>query len=84
MPQEEWYLMNVIVKPVCHNRPTIEPSLILNEYTRRFVEKTVNITSGSSILIRQYYALIENFDVRFVEICLVFQIFLKTGWENLR
>ena len=39
------------------------------------------ITSGSSILIRQHYALIYNFDVRFVEICLVF---LKTGWENLK
>ena len=30
------------------------------------------ITSGSSILIRQHYALIYNFDVRFVEICLFF------------
>ena len=58
-------------------------SLILNELTR-FVEKTVKIIRGSSILIRQNYALIYNFDVRFVEICLVFLNFLKTGWENLK
>ena len=44
----------------------------------------VKITNGSSILIRQHYALIYNFDVRFVDICLVFQIFLETGWENLK
>ena len=42
------------------------------------------ITSGSPVLIRQNYALIYNFDVKFVEICLVFLIFLKTGWENLK
>ena len=47
------------------------------------MEKTVKITSGSSILILQHYALIYNFDVKFVEI-LVFLIFLKTGWDNLR
>ena len=41
-------------------------SLILNELTRRFVEKTIKITYGSSILNRQHYALIYNFDVRFV------------------
>ena len=40
--------------------------------------------SGSSILIRQHYALFYNFDLRFVEICLVFLIFLKTGSENLK
>ena len=39
---------------------------------------------GSSILIRQHYAVIYNFDVKFVEICLVFLISLKTGWENLK
>ena len=53
----------------------------LYEKTRRFVEKTVKITSGSSILIRQHCILIYNFDVRFVEICLVF---LKIGWENVK
>ena len=36
----------------------------------------LSITSMSSILIRQRYALIYNFHVRFVEICLVFPIFL--------
>ena len=35
-------------------------------------KKTVKIISGSSILIRQYYALIDNFDVRFVEILFIF------------
>ena len=56
-------------------------SLILNEKTRRFVEKTVKITSVSSILIRQHYALIYNFDVRFVEICLVFSDFSENWLE---
>ena len=36
------------------------------------------------MLIRLHYALIYNFDIRFVEICLVSLIFLKTGWENLK
>ena len=58
-------------------------SLTLNEKTRRFIEKTVKIISRSSILIRQHYALIYNFGVRFVEIYF-FPIFLKTGWENLK
>ena len=44
-------------------------------YNNDNVEKTVTITSGFSILIRQYDALIDNFDVRFVEICSVFLIF---------
>ena len=46
------------------------------------VSKTVYITSVFSILIRQHYVLIYNFDLRFVEICLVFLIFLKTGWDR--
>ena len=35
------------------------------------------VTSGLSILIRQHYALIDNFDVRFVEICLFFLDFFE-------
>ena len=49
-------------------------SLILKAWMRRFVEKTVKTTSRSSTLIRQHSVLIDNFDVRFVEICLVFLI----------
>ena len=45
-------------------------------YNNNNVEKTSKITSGFPILIRQHYALIDNFDVKFVEICLVFLIFL--------
>ena len=54
---------------------TCVSSLILNKYISRIVEKTVKITSGSLTLIRQHIALIDNFDVRFVEIGLVFLIF---------
>ena len=44
-------------------------------------EKTVKLTSGSSILIRQNSALIEKFDVRFLEICLVcFDVLLKDNF----
>ena len=39
------------------------------------MEEKVKITGGSWILIRQHYALIYHFDVRFVEICLVFSDF---------
>ena len=48
---------------------------MLNEQASRFIEKTVKTTYGSSI--RQHYALIYNFDVRFVEICLVFADFYE-------
>ena len=40
------------------------------------IEKRVKITSGFSILICQHYALIDNFNVRFVVICLVFLFFV--------
>ena len=56
-------------------------SIILNLLSALNVSKTIYITSGSLILIRQHYALIYNFDVRFVESC---SVFLKTGWENLK
>ena len=36
----------------------------------------VKITSGSSILVRQNNGSTDNFDVRFLQICLVFLIFL--------
>ena len=45
------------------------------EYNNNKIKKTVKITSGFLILIRQHYALIDNFNVWFVEICLVFLIF---------
>ena len=40
-------------------------SIILKERLARINEKTVKITSGSSIRILQNLALIDNFDVRF-------------------
>ena len=46
--------------------------LILYERFARINEKTVKIISGSSILIRQNNALIDNFDVKFLEMCIVF------------
>ena len=61
-----------------------ERTLILNLHSALNVSKMVYIISGSSILIRQHYAHIYNFDVRFEDFCLVFLIFLKTGWENLK
>ena len=48
-------------------------------YNNINIAKTVKITNGFSILIRQHNALIDNFDVRFMDICSVFLIFyLKT------
>ena len=44
-------------------------------YNNNNIEKTVKITSGFSILIRQHYALINNCDARFMVVCLVFLIF---------
>ena len=46
------------------------------------IEKTVKITSGFSILIRQHYAFIYNYDVRFVEICLVFFFLIVLFKDN--
>ena len=66
------------------HRSLCERTLILNLLSALIVSKMVYITSGTSILICQHYALIYNFDVRFVEFCLVFLIFLKTGWKNLK
>ena len=40
--------------------------------TNNDIEKTVTITSGFSILVRQHDAFIDNFDVRFMKICLLF------------
>ena len=59
-------------------------SIILNLLSALNISKTMYITSVFSIFIRQHYALIYNFDASFVEICLVFLNFPKTGWENLK
>ena len=40
---------------------------MLNKKIYEFAKKTVKITSGSTILIRQKYALIYNFDVKYTE-----------------
>ena len=51
-------------------------------YNNNNIEKMVKVTSGLSILIRQHYALIYNFDVRFVEIFLFFSDFFKKTFLN--
>ena len=82
LPTFSMYNQNVIPNnrksAPTHNLNLI--SIILKKRFARVSEKTVNITSGSSILTGQNIALIDNFDVMFLEICLLLLIcfYLKT------
>ena len=61
----------IISEYTYRSRKPLVQSILLKKRFTRINEETVKITSAFSILI----ALIDNFDVRFVEICLVFLIF---------
>ena len=45
----------------------VQMSILVNKYIVRLTEITIQISSGVSTLIRQHIALIDNFDLRFME-----------------